>query len=56
MPRQLEFWATEQPPSMPRWEDLEAEERIAVIALLVRMITRAVHPKLTHQEENPDER
>jgi len=45
------------PPGMLRWKDLDAEERTTVIALLARMITKAVHPKLTHQkEENPNER
>ncbi len=58
MPRQLEFWTTEQPmpPGMPRWKGLDAEERTTVIALLARMITEAAHPKLTHQKEkNPNE-
>lgn len=59
MPRQLEFWTTEQPmpPGMLLWKDFEVEERTTVITLLARMITKAVHPPLTHQkEENPDER
>jgi hypothetical protein len=44
-------------PGMLQWKDLEAEERTAVIALLVRMITEAVNPPLTHQkEDNPNER
>ena len=59
MPHQLEFWAAEQnpPPAGPIWTDLDAEERTAVIALLVRMITKAVHPQLALTiEENEDGR
>jgi len=45
------------PPGMPLWKDFEVEERTTVITFLARMITKAVHPPLTHQkEENPDER
>lgn len=57
MSRQLEFWTPEQPPppAAPRWKDLklDAEERTAVIALLVRMISKAVHPRPAHEKEEP---
>jgi hypothetical protein len=53
VPRQLEFWTAEQPlpPGAPQWKDLNAEEHTTVIALLVRMITKAVHPRPTHEKE-----
>jgi hypothetical protein len=59
MPYQLEFWTAVQnrPPAGLIWMDLDAEERTAVIALLVRMITQAVHPRpVPSMEENEDER
>lgn len=57
MPHQLEFWTTEQspPPAEQLWMDLEAEERMAVVTILVRMITQAIHPQLiprTEEKEN----
>jgi hypothetical protein len=59
VPHPLEFWITEQPtpPGALPWKDLNAEERTAVIALLVRMITKAAHPRPDRKkEENDDER
>ncbi len=59
MPRQLEFWTAEQspPPAERIWTDLEAEERTAVVTILVRMITQAVNPQLIPRtEEKEDER
>lgn len=59
MPYQLEFWTAEQnrPQAGLIWTDLDAEERIAVTALLARMIAQAAHPQQAPRiEENEDER
>ena len=53
MPYQMEFWPPEQPPPpVPLvGEDLGAEQRAPLIAVLVRMIAKAVDPKRTHETE-----
>ena len=58
MPHQLEFWITEQPPpASSRWEDLNVEQRAALITPLARMISKAVHPQQTQEpEEQGNER
>ena len=59
MPHQFEFWTTEPPtpPGELLWKSLNAEERAALIAVLVRMITRTVGPRMIPEnEETEDER
>lgn len=53
MSHQMEFWILEHapPPSVPAWKDLGAEERTALVAILVRMIAKAVDPQLIHETE-----
>ena len=56
MPHQLEFWITEEPhPPVPSLrEDVDAEQRAALITLLARMISRTVYPPLTRYDEEDD--
>lgn len=56
MPHQLEFWITEEPhPPVPSLrEDLDAEQRAALITLLARMISKTVYPPLTQCDEEDD--
>jgi hypothetical protein len=56
LPHQLEFWTTEQhPPAIaPPWKDLDAEARTVMIAILVRMITKAVYPQMKRGDEEKE--
>ena len=56
MPHQLEFWITEErhPPVPSLREDLDAEQRAAVITLLARMISKTVCPPLNQYDEEDD--
>ncbi len=56
MPHQLEFWITEErhPPASSRWEDVDAEQREALIPTLARMISKVVYPALTQDDEEDD--
>ena len=55
MPHQLEFWITEEPHPPPSLrEDLDAEQRAALITLLARMISKTVCPPLTQYDEEDD--
>ena len=58
MPHQLEFWIREESPSLvlPVWVELDAEQRAALIALLTRVISKAVHPQpIDDHEETGNE-
>jgi hypothetical protein len=52
----LEFWITEErhPPASSRWEDVDAEQREALIPTLARMISKVVYPALTQDDEEDD--
>ena len=56
MPHQLEFWITEEPhPPVPSLrEDIDTEQRAALITLLARMISRTVYPPLPQYDEEDD--
>ena len=57
MPHQLEFWITEEPhpPVASLWEDCDAEQRAALITMLARMISKAVYPPLTQDDQEDDD-
>ena len=57
VPYQLEFCITKEPhPAVPSlWEDLDTEQRAALTTMLARMISRAVHPPLSHDDEEEDD-
>jgi hypothetical protein len=54
--QQLEFWITEEPcpPASSRWEELDMEQRAALIALLARVISKVVHPQQTDEHKEKD--
>jgi hypothetical protein len=59
VPHQTEFWLLDHhlQSATPTWKSLEEEARAALIALLVRIMTRAMRPQPSPEmEENPDER
>jgi hypothetical protein len=53
---QLEFWITEPhaPLTATLWKDLDAEVRAAMIDLLARMIAKAMHPHMNHEDKEQE--